>query len=455
MLSRFPIALFLLCCLLPKPVLADTAICPAELEGAIDRVLQRPEFARSYWGILARPLNSTEPLYRLNEKKFFIPASNVKLLTTAAALLTFPPDYRVRTPILIQGNAPDVTTLTVVGNGDPTITIEKLQTLARQLKERGIRRIDRLRVDDSRFPRSINPTWDWEDVFFYYAVAPSALMLNENAVKVEISPGRIGGPVALKWFDTLAARQWSIDNRATTGPAGSPNTLQIQGTLADSRLMITGSLAIDAKDDFSIALPDPTRYFLDRFREILFNEGISVKTTGIATESLGEEFTALESESITYISQKVNSDSHNLFAETLSRWVGGTEEVQTRLRNAGIEGFSLRDGSGLSRQNLATPETFVAILQKMADNRAYRESQAVAGERGTLAGRFQNTELQGRIQGKTGTLSGVVSLSGYLENREYGSIVFSVLVNHSDRSAGILRNGIDEIVLLLGRVKRC
>jgi serine-type D-Ala-D-Ala carboxypeptidase/endopeptidase (penicillin-binding protein 4) len=459
MLSRFPIASLLLCALtlIPKSVLAESppGICPSELRPRIDRILQRLEFTRSYWGILVQPLHSSQPLYRLHENQFFIPASNVKLLTTAAALFTFPADYRIKTPILRQGNAPNLETLTVVGKGDPTITTAKLQTLARQLQQQGIRQINRLQVNDRLFPRSINKTWDWEDIFFYYAVAPSPVILNENAVTLQVTPGRLGQPIALQWSDTLAARQWSIDNRTTTAPPGTPNTLEIQGTLGDSRLILSGSLAIDAQDDFRVAIADPSRYFLDRFREILQTEGITVKTTAITPESPGEEITHLESESISYLIQKVNSESHNLFAETLLQLVGGVEGLQQRLTGAGIEGFSLRDGSGLSRQNLATPATFVAVLQLMARNPVYRDSQAIAGEMGTLAGRFQNTALQGRIQGKTGTLSGVVALSGYLDSPGYDPLIFSVLVNNSDRPAGILRNGIDEIVLLLGQLKRC
>ncbi|MEG3435536.1 D-alanyl-D-alanine carboxypeptidase/D-alanyl-D-alanine-endopeptidase [Pannus brasiliensis CCIBt3594] len=466
MLSRFSIfPLFLFAFTLfpsPKPVVADTPpsrfICPSELETGIDRILQREEFTRSYWGILIQPLHSNQSLYRRNENKFFIPASNAKLLTTAAALQAFPPDYRIKTPVLARGNAPNLETLTVVGKGDPTLTTEKLQTLARQLKDRGIRQIDRLQVDDSFFPRSnLNKTWEWEDIFFYYAVAPSSLTLNENAVKLEVSPTRVGQPISLQWSDTLAARQWSIENRATTAPAGTPNTLEIKGNLGDSRLIITGSLAIDAKDDFSIAIPDPTRYFLDRWREILQDEGITVKSAGITPEPVGEEITSIESDPISQIVQRVNTESHNFFAETLLQLIGGTEGVKERLTGLGInsDGYSLQDGSGLSRQNLTTPETLVRALQLFEKNATYRDSLAIAGVRGTLAGRFQNTPIQGRLQGKTGTLSGVVSLSGYLENPNYDSIAFSILVNHSDRPATITRNGIDEIILLLGRLKRC
>jgi D-alanyl-D-alanine carboxypeptidase/D-alanyl-D-alanine-endopeptidase (penicillin-binding protein 4) len=465
--SKFPFILlivpFFLFPVFSKPVEADNLsssqfICPAALGGEIDRVLQRSEYQRSYWGILIQPLHSSQSLYRLNENKFFIPASNVKLLTSAATLLTFKPDDRLKTPILIQGNPPNLETLSVVGRGDPTITTEKLQVLARQLKERGIRQIDHLLGEDSFFPRSnLNQTWDWEDVFFYYAVAPSSLMLNENAVTLNVSPGQLGQPLQLQWSDPLAARQWRIVNQTITEFPKTPNNLNIKGFLGDSKLLITGTLAIDAKDDLRIAIPEPARYFLDRLRAILENEGIWVKSAQVVSQATGAELTALESDSISYIVQKVNAESHNLFAETLLQLLGGTEGLQQRLTELGVnaDGYSLQDGSGLSRQNLVTPATFVQVLQLMADNLQYRNSLAVAGVSGTLAGRFQNPSLQGRLQGKTGTLTGVVALSGYLDSPHYDPLVFSILVNHTDGPAVTVRNGIDEILLLLGQLKRC
>ena len=122
------------------------------------------------------------------------------------------------------------------------------------------------------------------------------------------------------------------------------------------------------------------------------------------------------------------------------------------------EGYDLVDGSGLSRQNLVTPEAIAQTLKLMARTKeagVYRASLPVAGVSGTLRRRFNNTAAQGNLQAKTGTLTGVSALSGYLDVRGYQPLVFSIIVNQSDQSAETLRQAIDEIILLLTRLRSC
>jgi serine-type D-Ala-D-Ala carboxypeptidase/endopeptidase (penicillin-binding protein 4) len=437
---------------------ASQFICAVDLKTNIDRILAKPDYQGAYWGITIKSLDSDENLYSLHENNFLTPASTTKLLTTAAALTNFSPDYRLKTPIFAQGNPPNLDTLTLVGKGDATITTEKLQNLAQKLKEQGIKSISRLIIVDSPFVVSNSQkTWEWEDVFFSYAVSASSLVLNENAVTLKILPRQLGQSLDLQWSDPIAGKQWLIDNQTTTTSQGSDNNLVIKGNLANNRLIITGYLALDSQDDFNLAIPQAAEYFLDSWRNILEKAGIMVKTAEISSQILGDEITSLESDSVSYLVEKVNKDSDNLLAETLLQMVGGVSGLQETLTKIGInsDGYKIQDGSGLSRQNLIKPNTLTKIFQLMAKNSDYRRSLAIGGIDGTLTNRFQNTPLQGRLQAKTGTLTGVIALAGYVETADNQTLIFSITVNNSDQPAPTLRNGIDEIILLLGQLKSC
>ncbi|HBK64427.1 MAG TPA: D-alanyl-D-alanine carboxypeptidase/D-alanyl-D-alanine-endopeptidase [Cyanobacteria bacterium UBA11149] len=155
-----------------------------------------------------------------------------------------------------------------------------------------------------------------------------------------------------------------------------------------------------------------------------------------------------------------NTNSNNAYAEALLRQVGGVGAVKDTLSQLGINpnSYRLSDGSGLSRQNSASPTTLVQLLRAMsvAKNRdIFYSSLAVAGVSGTLKRRFHFTPVEGHLHGKTGTLKGVRSLSGYLEHPEYGVIVFSVIANQSSPSGDNLIDAIDDIVVQLSRLSKC
>ncbi|MDA0268777.1 MAG: D-alanyl-D-alanine carboxypeptidase/D-alanyl-D-alanine-endopeptidase [Cyanobacteria bacterium] len=157
----------------------------------------------------------------------------------------------------------------------------------------------------------------------------------------------------------------------------------------------------------------------------------------------------------------VNRDSHNGYADDLLRRIGGQSAVQRVLTPLGInvDSYEQADGSGLSRRNRATPDALVTLLKAMriqaeAGDIFYR-SLAVAGTSGTLRNRFRDTAVQGRLQGKTGTLNGVRALSGYLESSSYGTLVFSILINQPGQSGSVMLRAIDQIVLQAARVTPC
>lgn len=462
---------------LPAPAL----LCPADLKAAIEAVINRPQFRRSRWGILVKPLASQSPLYALDAQRYFTPASNVKLLTTAAALLELGPQFQIRTSVYGTSYTPNVTSLRVAGRGDPTLTDAKLEDLAQQLKRQGIANVARLVIEDGYLPGpSINPTWEWEDIHADYGVAVNSAILNQNAFAIAILPQELGQPVKLQWSDSVAVRQWRIDNQAVSAPAGTPYGIEILGDLGQPVLKVAGELAIDAKPDiWRLAVADPGSYFLESFRRILLREGITVINGLVVTLSESTaakqsprhsseiELAAIDSPPLAVLLQETNQESNNLFAEVLLRLLGTASStgdelsiLKQKLSELGVNpsSYLLVDGSGLSRHNLLSPEAVVQTLQLMAQSpyaEVYRASLPAAGISGTLQRRFQSTPVQGNLRAKTGTLSGVSVLSGHLDIPTYQPLVFSIMLNHSDQSVKIQRAAIDEIVLILSRLRFC
>ncbi len=477
-----------------KQFVAQDSICPARLGAAIDAVINRPQFRRARWGILIEPLsvkgmdrasvNSDDPLYRRDAEHYFIPASNLKLLTTAAALRQLGSDFRIRTSVysseaVASGRSPaGVSSLRVVGRGDPSLTNAQLRELAQQLKRQGVRRVEQLIVDQGYFQGNVvNLHWEWEDVQADYGASVNSLILNQNAVELTVSPQQPGQPLRVSWADSIAAKQWRVENNSVTAEQAAEDSVTVTGVVGQPVLQIKGQLAVDAEpESFGLAILDPAEYFLQHFRSVLAAEGINVvrASVGSNVSTTGEwELAAVESPPLAVLLIETNQASNNLYAEVLLRSLGTTSAVPSQnadelglnvakqtLTELGVdpESYVMVDGSGLSRQNLVSPDAIVQTLKLMAQTpqaAVYRASLPVAGVSGTLRRRFLNTAAQAHLQAKTGTLTGASALSGYLDVPGYQPLVFSIMVNQSDQSVATLRQAIDEIVLLLTRLHSC
>ncbi|HAA33222.1 MAG TPA: D-alanyl-D-alanine carboxypeptidase/D-alanyl-D-alanine-endopeptidase [Cyanobacteria bacterium UBA8553] len=500
---------------------SSESICQAQLGSNIDAVINRPQFRRARWGILIQLLSSDEKnrasiinkdntLYSHDAQHFFIPASNIKLLTTATALRQLGSAFRIRTSVYDTGAG----SLRVVGRGDPSLTDVQLKDLAQQLKRQGVRYVRHLVVDDGYFQGDvINLSWEWEDIQADYGASVNSLILNQNAVKLTLSPQKLGQPLQVSWADAIAAKQWRVENDSVTAEAGTSATVTLSSVLGQSVLRIKGQLAVDAQPkSFGLAILNPAEYFLQHFRNVLEAEGIQVRRASVVNNmgTPGErELAAVESPPLSVLLVETNQQSNNLYAEALLRSLQasafvkldtmngssqrnnenfssprlptpdsrlpifklgvdanndssqiGLNKVESTLTDLGVDpkSYVLADGSGVSRHNLVSPEAIAQTLKLMAHTpqaAVYRASLPTAGVSGTLQRRFLNTAAQGYLQAKTGTMSGVSALSGYLDVPSYQPVVFSIMVNQSDQSVTNLRGAIDEIILLLTRLRSC
>ncbi|WP_445251381.1 D-alanyl-D-alanine carboxypeptidase/D-alanyl-D-alanine endopeptidase [Microcoleus sp. D2_18a_D3] len=477
------IALSLLVLVLGRPsaVAAQTSavagdICPGELGAQVDAIANRPEFSRSRWGILIQPLSSTTTLYSRDAQKYFIPASNAKLLTTAAALQKLGADFRIKTSVYSGENG----SLYVAGRGDPSIAEAQLKSLAQQLKQRGISQVNQLIGDDSYFQGSaVNPNWEWEDAQAGYGAPINSLIFNQNAIDLLLSPQALGQPLKVTFAEPKLANQWQLQNNTVTVAENESEFIEVGREFYRPIIRVGGQLKVGGEPESAyVAVVNPANNFLQYFQQALVAEGIPVKQSLVASASrnLNQELATVESPPLAELVRETNRESNNLYAEVLLRLLGkvtdkmplpqedtgemGLKELKTVLTQLGVNpnSYRLADGSGLSRHNLITPEALVQTLRLMANSPAaslYRQSLPIAGESGTLKNRFNNTPNRVNLQAKTGTMSGVSALSGYIEVPNYEPLVFSIIVNQSDLSTAKMRSATDEIVLLLNRLRRC
>jgi serine-type D-Ala-D-Ala carboxypeptidase/endopeptidase (penicillin-binding protein 4) len=464
----------------PPPPPPLPAICASKLPMAINSIIDRPELRRYRWGIVVQALGATNPLYNHDGDRLFIPASNVKLITTAVALRQLGATTRLRTSVYQLPRTGNTSNLLVVGRGDPSLTITGLQSIAQQLKQRGERQIGQISFDDSYFRgEQINSDWEWGDLSTDYAPTINSLILNQNSNPLVVSQQQIGMPLQYTWKNP-SLNNWQVDNQSLTVPANQNSNVNAIAMFGKPILKLTGKLAINANPtQIDLPLVNPAESFTTAFRQSLTNSDITVGTTRLVagqTTINSPEIAAIDSPPISELINETNQRSNNVYAEVLLKSIGhshpehptsnedtsnlGIAIVKQRLTEMGIDAQSYRisDGSGLSRHNLVAPTAFTQLLSAMATTptgQIYRNSLPVSGLSGSLKNRMKGTLAQGIVQAKTGSMSGVVSLSGYISPPRYSPLVFSIILNQHDRSTSQMVKIVDEMMILLARLQQC
>lgn len=473
-----------------RPVSA-TGIGPGELHSALDAVFDHPDTQNAFWGVMIQSLDTGEVLYRRHAEKLFLPASNMKLLTGAAAWLQLGKEYRFRTRLLALGpveNGVLQGSLLVEGGGDPTISsryypndsLMVFREWAGKLKEAGIREIrgDIVGDDDLFEDNPLGMGWSWDDVTYGYSAEFGALQCNENIVELAITPGSAAGDKVsveiLPATDYIRLRTEATTCRAEEEPGLIPERL-----LTENLIHLKGCAALkEGTSRLKVAVHNPTRFFVHLLRQTLISEGISVRGTAVDIDEMAvkpEKRAASvllihKSLPLESVLNTLLKESQNLFAETLIRAIGmekyglgtfanGHRVVEQILKEMAIEpaSYVMVDGSGLSRYNFLSPEQLVRLLRFMyhrADFQAFYQALPIAGVDGTLAGRMKGTAAEGKVHAKTGSLANVRSLSGYVRSADGEMLAFSMIANHftaSSRQAGYLQDLALE--LLAGRKK--
>ena len=440
--------------------------CPRNLSQKIDEIIDNSQ-AGVRWGMMIQSQDSEEIIYERNSDEFFIPASNTKLFTSAIALRLFDPNFKITTPIYQQGTPPNLDRLQIIGQGDPSLTTDDLESLATQLQAEGVQEIETVVLETGYFSKPYFPSsWEWEDVYAFYGSPANSLILDENSVNLTLTPTTVGEEVNLAWENAIAASQWDLDANVITTSAESESNLDLQSQLGTDQLYLTGELPKNRENAvWGFSIPNPDRYFRDVLLVALSEQNIQVNNIEFSDsqgEKIGEEIMRFESPPLSELLKEINIKSNNLYAEALLRILKiesslGEEAIREESLTAlGInaDSYHFVDGSGLSRRNLVTPSAIAQLLQTES-NDIFRSSLPIAGVSGTLQNRFQDAPLEGNLQAKTGTMTGISALSGYVELPNYQPLVFSMMVNHYQVSASEKREMMDEILLLLPRLEEC
>jgi D-alanyl-D-alanine carboxypeptidase/D-alanyl-D-alanine-endopeptidase (penicillin-binding protein 4) len=469
----------------PKPgTPTDRGVLPA-LVRDIDAVLAAPALQHGYWGVLVKSLNNNDTLYALNARKLMMPASNMKIVTLAAAAEKLGWDYRYETRVVAAGPIANGTLdgdLVVVGSGDPSVTDAESGRLfadwAAELRQRGISRITgRIVGDDNAFTdRGLGFGWSWDDLPDDYAAAVSALQFNENAVRVTLAAGPAAGDFA-SVVATPATSGLILRSSVKTGEPGSLARIDADRLPGSAELILRGSIPPDSTPITRVVSVDnPTLFFVSALRQALIANGIDVHGAAVDIDDLSNAPAPGADALITYRSAPLSTlavrlmkVSQNLYAETFLTTISpaapasaaaGRAAAPAVLAAWGVTetGLIQRDGSGLSRYDYITPEALVTILTHIhRDERLrgpFEASLPIAGRDGGLSNRMKGTAAEGNARAKTGSMSNVRALSGFVTSGDGEPLVFSIVANNFETAADVITKAADAIVVRLAEFRR-
>lgn len=446
--------------------------------------------ARAHWGVAVRDLSTGGWVARHAADRFFVPASNLKLVVSATALERLGADYEWRTSVygtepIGAGGALDGD-LVLYGRGDPNLSgrfapsmTAIFEALADSLAARGLDRVTGSLLADESFWDADYVRGDWAgyDLLWWYAAPVGALGFNDNSIDFHIRPARsVGGPPVVE--GEPASSFYTLENLAETGPRGAETTFDLTREPGTNHVIAYGTLPIDAEPDVEyFAVVDPAGWAGTVFREVLSRRGIEIEGP-VRTISRPAESPVATGDTIalaTHVSpplarvvDAVLGRSQNWHAEQLVKtigkeiegegsWSAGLEVERRTLHVLGVDttAFVLRDASGLSSANLVTPEamaTLLAVMRERPSSAAFLSALPVAAESGSLRRRFGGTSAVGRVRAKTGYIENVYSLSGYLTTLEGAEYAFSVIVNQTAGESAV--EAIDRLVvgIVEGRV---
>lgn len=447
----------------------------ADIRTRLDRLVSDSILQNSFVGLDIYDITSRNTIYQLNADKFFTPASNLKLFTSAAALELLGSNFRFKTEFYYDGKIDKKGCLEgaiiIKGRGDPLISgrfrshiTEILECWADSLKSRGIREIDgRISIDNSYFDGpDLGPGWSWDDLSYWYACPISALSFNDNCVDLKFYPGKKAGDPAIIIFDPITD-YITVLNNAITLPPDSSFTLDYYRILNTNNITFFGGIAANdtsGRIDY-VSVDKPEIYCVYIFCDVLNSKGIKVKKDIRLLSDKGSQpilnnvyqnATPLfnwQSDSLGEVIKVINTNSQNFFAEQTLRTIGaekrsegsfaaGIKAAYQLFESMGIARGDLvmHDGSGLSYMNMVKPNAIIKLLKYMATSRDFAvffESLASPGIDKSLKNRLKDNPNRERVRAKTGYSANTSTFSGYLKGPKSDHLfAFSIMVNHYD-----------------------
>lgn len=445
-------------------------------------------FEHAYWGALIKSLDDGKIWYERNQDKLFMPASNQKIPTTACALLNLGPDYMFKTYIQTNGVIEDSVLkgdLIIFSNGDPTIydrffdsPLTVFRMWVDSLKAKGINKIagDIIGNDNAFDDQSIGSGWSHDYLDAWYAAEIGALQFNENVLDINIiKPKTISDKTIIE--PNVESNYFTIIDSLTITDTGRTRVRYFR-EFGTNEILLKGR--ITPGDDTLTVSPsiyNPTLFYVTKLKEVFEEGGIEVEGKPVDVDDIS--LVKIQNAGVLFehtspplkdIIKVLLKRSQNLYAETMTRALGyekfgigsfrnGEMVVEETLQQIGIEPetYSYADGSGLTRYNFISPNEIVKILEYMY-NSEYSEywidALPIAGVDGTLKYRMRGTAAEGNVKAKTGTISNVRGLSGYVTTADGQRLVFSFLVNAHLRSTADTEYITDNVLRMIAEFKR-
>lgn len=444
-----------------------------------------PGVSRAAWGIAVQSLDRRERLLTLNGGTLLVPASVAKLVSVATAADAVGWDYRYATTLRATGPIEDGVLrgdLLVVGSGDPSIggrAGDDLSTWVEAVKAAGIHRIEGRIIGDDDLVDEPRPqlAWAWDDLGYATGALFGALNLAENRSTVTIAPGPSSGAPAVVTVDPRFGFR-VVTNRVATGPPGSPQLLWPEQRPGDPSLTIAGSIPAAAPPALlTVAVGNPTLWFASALKSRMIRDGIDVSGDAVDIDDVvpapSRDAATLiythRSRTLAEITQPLLKDSINLYAEALMRLNtapgsfptndAALEGLRQRLDAWGVPtvSYQIVDGSGLSRRDAISADAVLSLLERMADSTGQSPFVAglpIAGVDGSLSTRMKGTPAENNVRAKTGTMSNIRSLAGYVTTRDGERLAFVILINNFEGTGANANDALDAIAITLASFSR-
>ncbi|MBW8035275.1 MAG: D-alanyl-D-alanine carboxypeptidase/D-alanyl-D-alanine-endopeptidase [Planctomycetes bacterium] len=437
----------------------------ASLKGRVNAVIGQKQFRNVQFGVHIVDAASGRVLYARNYREAMTPASNMKILASAAALRFLGADYKFTTEVGLIGN-----TLVVIGAGDPLIGDEDtdkkygrkvgwfIDAIAAELKDRDVKSLDEIIIDSTFFDdERVNNDWPKDQLNRAYACEVSGVNYNRNCVKLKVfrDGSRVGYSVSpATGYLTITNRVKAVSSGNSAAGAyrnHKPNVLTLKGRCRKATT-------------FDVAIEGPAMFFGTLLKERLASAGIKVKggvDERYVKNRSGMRTIMKHQTPLTDVLRRCNKNSLNLAAEALvktlsaekttgrlkGQWKHGLSLAGIYMTRLGIDAdeFNLVDGSGLSKNNKLSPRAITTVLMDIyagSNWQTYKDSFAIGGVDGTAKKYFSEAKYKGKIFAKTGYIKGVRAYSGYIETTS-GNYIFSILTKGGSSA---VRGAINNIV---------
>jgi serine-type D-Ala-D-Ala carboxypeptidase/endopeptidase (penicillin-binding protein 4) len=449
--SRFLWSSLLMC-------LTISAYSQTSLKQEVDKALRAKCLDRSQTSVSIVALPSRTNLYASNTGKALLPASVMKLVTTAAALHHLSPEYRFKTEFLYQGqrkNGQIQGNLVIRGGGDPRLSTQDFWQIAKQIKASGVNVVTGNLIVDAHFFDTYDraPQWETERTQRAYDARLSALALNFNTIVIRVLPGPYIGSRLNAWLDPAPA-YIQLRNLTKTIKRGRTTIFARRSEKIPGQveIRVSGNLRSGVEEKtLRLNVEHPLRYAAETFRALLQEAGVKItgETQVVSTAQFGHKIYEHYSPNLSLILKELNTYSNNFTAEQIVKTIAaerfGTPGSHAEglklmkeflhISGANTENVVLADGSGLSRKNRMTTQAITDFLKdiylRFDIGPDFQAALRVMGANGVNSHRLSKSPAKGKIRAKTGTLNGVSTLAGYVSNPKNQIFAFALFLNNN------------------------